>query len=178
MGMTLKGTQNRRENQQRNASGPRSNGAAASRQPPARQPEQSRSLDIQTDIPMSHSERCVVPLVLSSRTNAECRCHSELRSGLRSDRVAAYDPRAEIIDRPAAQQYAKRTGPKPVSPSNNQSTVNQPSIAQRFGFQAPQDRGQTSPQARTQGRSRPENSGLLGRLGGPARRDDSMMDTS
>lgn len=58
MGMTLKGTKNRQENQ-RNAAGARSNGVPVAKQQNLRQAEEPVQ-EVQMDIPASHSERCVV----------------------------------------------------------------------------------------------------------------------
>lgn len=109
-------------------------------------------------------------------------------SKLRSDRIATYDERATILDRPPQQHFAKRNAPR--FNGNHQAgkgpLQDTASLAQRFGVQvANQDssrqvRPSTQMPARGQGqaRSRLDTSSLLGRLGGAARRDEDMMDTS
>lgn len=153
MGMNLKGTKNRQENQ-RNAAGPRSNGAQSAKHQNHRQAEEKPTQDVQMDIPVSQPG-----------------------SKLRSDRIVVYDPRAEVVDRPSPQHLAKQNRSRQNNASNGQSNDSQVSIAQRFGFNTPQAGGPPS-QPRAMGRTRHDSSGLLGRLGGSARRDDSMMDTS
>lgn len=58
MGMNLKGTKTRQENQ-RNAAGPRSNGAPLTKQQNLRQAEEKPVQDVQMDLPASHPERYV-----------------------------------------------------------------------------------------------------------------------